>query len=238
MCYAIFLSLEEMNFFSNSMFYVSDRDGAHGRLRISKFINQQYVHYTGVLNELEVHNLDNTPPKAEKNKVKHDVEQWKSKKKRKMKYVATPKKLPKVGESELEDSPMWAGKCALNGKQYSLTNTCPIDNLIFLLISYFKDAQLNKPYQDYQIIKLLGQMSKLAKSGQWTAAKVTWLIDTKQFKPTEHVIQKKWDIYNSEDNAVVDHLKELLCHVRTFTCDNEKCPQKQSVKEYSTIELR
>ena len=81
-----------------------------------------------------------------------------------------------------------------------------IDNLLFLLVRTFKVAQ----WKEYQIMKVIDQVSNLPLFGQWTATQVAW----SQFNSSEHMVQEKWDIYNSEYRAFVDPLWELLYHLQ------------------------
>lgn len=58
-------------------------------------------------------------------------------------------------------------------------------------------------------MELIYKVCAHAKLGEWTVAKVVWLVGTGQFKPTYEEEQPLWNVYGSEEERVLDHLQEL-----------------------------
>ena len=144
------------------------------------------------------------------------------------------KELPYVPITAI-DSPKWGGKCKIHNKHITLTNTCPLDNMLYILVTLFDNKNIEN-FSHYKIIELLNEM--LEYSGDWDSVKAIWLIRTQPFHFTRSVTQPVWNIYGSEHNVVNDHLGELMHYTRLSECTNEQCSWKEFYYNNNTIDVQ
>ena len=84
-------------------------------------------------------------------------------KKKKPRYVEAPKELPYLPITAI-DSPKWGGKCKIHNKLITLTNTCPLDNMLYILVTLFDNKNIEN-FSHYKIIKLLNEMLEYSRNG-------------------------------------------------------------------------
>ena len=110
---------------------------------------------SGKLTELEVYIPSTSCSDQRMTSKRPKKEIWK-KGKKKPRYVEAPKELPYVPITAI-DSPKWGGKCNIHNKHITLTNTCPLDNMLYILVTLFDNKNI-KNFSHYKIIKLLNEM--------------------------------------------------------------------------------
>ena len=127
---------------------------------------------SGKLTELEVYIPSISCSDQKMTTKRPEKEIWKKGKKKKPRYVEAPKELPYVPITAI-DSPKWGGKCKIHNKHITLTNTCSLDNKLYILVTLFDNKNIEN-FSHYKIIKLLNEMLEYSRNGDWDSAKAIY----------------------------------------------------------------
>ncbi|KAJ8027019.1 hypothetical protein HOLleu_32031 [Holothuria leucospilota] len=126
--------------------------------------------------------------------------------------------------------PQWGGDAQFMGARVFMDNTCPIDNLLYI----FYRISTERP-DIYEVVcqnhtskvgRYLTQLKILVANGEWTFAKLIWLSEfcgfqVKQEELNAHVV---WNVYGSEYDRVVKHLRDIQSSEQTSRCSSPSCP--------------
>ena len=129
--------------------------------------------------------------------------------------------------------PHWGGVIHYNKRTITLTNTCTIDNFMYIFSTLFK-------WQPYLFNPLFGhcencdnlcEMCSFGANEEWESARLVWLTKMCNFGGKNKT--NTWDLYGTEIMFFISHLKCLLGFKLILTCSEAICP----IKERHTAEI-
>ncbi|XP_056613419.1 120.7 kDa protein in NOF-FB transposable element [Triplophysa dalaica] len=172
----------------------------------------------GVLKNKELTEIDQPLSQEEK---------WgkKRQKKKKSKYFNSPKaQKPTKGSFT---SPPWAAHGKLGQQSIKLTNTCTIDNLLYILYLAMKTrpfilAEVEQIKTKDRWMSTLLEVFRHFLVGQWSQGKISWLQNIDRFQGN-----RMWNAFGTEHDFVVSRLDYIHSSERMSVCNNKKCPSPQ-----------
>ena len=129
----------------------------------------------------------------------------------------------------------WGGDFFHNGKYISLTNTCTIDNFLFIFaVACSVQPLVCASYKDHcKFCKLLYTVGINGSNGEWNAAKYLWASEALGFSNTN---DRVWDLYGSEYDMFVKYVKCFAENSVSISCS--ACQQVLSSRIFPEVLLR
>ena len=125
----------------------------------------------------------------------------------------------------------------MKGRFISFSNTCPIDNVLYILhniLSMRSDIKETLSRSDILVCKTLLEVHNYFLQGRWSHGKYAWLTKLCGYGDTE----SPWDVYGSEFERVVKFLSGIQGSKVFSTCTSMLCPEPFMEKPSSEISLR
>ncbi|XP_078384134.1 uncharacterized protein LOC144666603 [Oculina patagonica] len=172
--------------------------------------------------------LSTTPPAKRSLKMKQGTSMQRSTVVRRFIQLptSTPIRVPRV--------PGWGGTFG----NVTLTNTCPIDNLLTIVYLRLKDvpktseklSTLSDPWA-----KDLTTVERLFDQHEFTQAKVEWLRPLPQFDFS--VTRGTIDVWGNEFDLFWQRCESMLKTAARSTCSSQQCPRKEELISTNGIHL-
>ena len=107
-----------------------------------------------------------------------------------------------------EQIPRWGESFTIGGPTIQLSDTCPIDNMIFIIFKLMSDDSfVSQLRTGSEVAQMFKSIHDLGQAGEWTAAKVMWLI--RMANQIIHVDSDSWSIQGGEYERFVQYLGDL-----------------------------
>ncbi len=129
----------------------------------------------------------------------------------------------------------WGGDFFHNGKNISLTNTCTIDNFLFIFAAACSvQPLLCASYKDHcKFCKLLYTVGISGSNGEWNTAKYLWASQALGLSDTDDHV---WNLYGSEYDMFVKYLTCFTENSVSISCS--ACQQVLSSRIVPEVLLR
>ncbi|MES9880808.1 MAG: hypothetical protein ABW185_08000 [Sedimenticola sp.] len=145
----------------------------------------------------------------------------------------TNRKHDQIGSTERKQSdvpnkniPSWGGQVMVNNNVIKLVNTCPVDNMLYIMycINEDKPAIIDTLYKSRDSVCMtLLNVLHLCKEEKWVEAKVIWL---EKFCGFTLASEEPWDVYGSEYVHFVKHLSGIQSSFQESVCSQSNCIRK------------
>ena len=143
-----------------------------------------------------------------------------------------------------DNSPSWCDRGIHQDTQMAIVNTCPLDNLLYILyviLKEYKSAQILLNFNEETILTSpLCQIIQHADEGDWFKARMTW-IDKVGMNSQIPFLQNEvltLDIFSTEYDLVVRHWAVIQASEQITRCDGQDCPEKFKRVEAKTVNVR
>ena len=213
------------NYFGN----VKKRVEAGKRLRPANFVRQQFSMVSGQIAEIKTklpHEFYDRHSSSRKDRVNDetDVEQWFKRKKKTSAYFSRKKTKKQQDDVSLTtiQPPHWGGSTTYKECQITLTDTCPIDNLLYVAMKLMEGRDFTMEIRG-PLSHILQQMYELVKRQDWTTAKIMWLEQMCGYQIVGKNRNISWNIFGSEHERVAKHLAKFQETIQTSTCSIATC---------------
>ena len=207
------------------------------RYRVTNFISAHHTLITGQLKEIATY-----APKLSAHQkihtVKPEVEKWSRVTKKSRSYHQPPKNqvMPAPKTAKL-DCPRWGGKIKMNGIEVSMTNTCPLDGILFICVQVFSNLTQDELKDHSPMLTVVTDTINEIRSKSWDAGKLKWILSTGQrsINGDNNVIL---DLYGTEFGLFGQYFGQLFRGERKSSCSGDLCPEKEKIISSTEIILR
>lgn len=136
-----------------------------------------------------------------------------------------------TGMESIHTSPPWSGKGQIAKRTIELSNTCTVDNLLYIIFLAMKTrpsllSEIENKQAHDKCFKLLLKAYQHFMLRQWSQGKIAWLQETSKCFHGK----QQWDVFGTETQFMVSHLDYVHQTKRQYICDGHDCPNP--TKEY------
>ena len=195
------------------------------------------------INSVENHIYDHKDD-SRKIKPKIAVESWTKRKKRNYYYQVKSNlkskwrisfKQPKENEKNIDRKKenknfqsikpfQWGGSVITErNKTVTMVQTCPVDNLLFILKYAFEENSNLK--QTFLSMEGISDIVDYLISDNYNEAKYQWLS---LCKPFVKITRIQWNAEGTDKNLGTIPSKQYLKRIYIYTCTSERCPSQQN----------
>ncbi len=122
----------------------------------------------------------------------------------------------------------WGGQLVTDEETYRLINTCPVDNMIFLIYMLAQKQDLGT-LVPLPVSQTLATMVEHISRREYTEAKWTWMESNFPGFPEEFLTDshsQKVDLWGNEEDMFISKLNPLMASRLSSECSSENCPKR------------
>ena len=152
-----------------------------------------------------------------------------------------PQKVAVNLSSLLGNAPSWGGSGNHRDAEINLSNTCPLDNMLYILYITLKDTHSGNLLltEDSPLQDIMRTVYEHMDNGDWFKAKISWIdhFCPQRANPTQDNGRLVLNLFESEYALFVQHLQFLHKSSQITRCSDKDCPLKYKRVESPHITL-
>ena len=138
---------------------------------------------------------------------------------------------------KLDNVPAWGGVSMQGNCEITLSNTCPLDNLLVIL-HWIMNIHPRIFKEDNVTCNILKECQIFMQNGDWINCKIRWLESMCGYYSGNKRRKVNWNIYGSGYEMIIKHLSGIQGNFQTSTCDEATCPKRTKINESQDVALR